>query len=48
MHAYVNEHPTDERFHGPDNKVCRLCGKQPTDLGGVPPAALGGGGPVGI
>jgi hypothetical protein len=48
MHAFVSEHPTDERFHGPDNKVCRLCGKHPTDVGGIPPAALGGGGPTGI
>ena len=41
MHAYVGEHPTDERLQAPDRKVCRLCGKH--TQGGVPPAILGTG-----
>jgi len=46
VHAYVSEHPADERLQGPGNKVCRLCGRHPTDVGGIPPAAIGGvGGP---
>jgi hypothetical protein len=47
MHSYVHEHPADERLQGPDDKVCRLCGKHSSGLGGIPPAALGGGGPIG-
>jgi len=39
MHAYVSEHPADERLRAPDNKVCRLCGKH-TD-GGILPPILG-------
>jgi hypothetical protein len=45
MHAYVGEHPVDERLPGPDKKVCRLCGKH-TDMSAFPPGAGGGGGPT--
>ena len=47
LHSYVQQHPADERSHGPDQKVCRRCGKQMGDLGGLPPGALSGGGPMG-
>ncbi|MGY1726049.1 hypothetical protein ACI79J_03665 [Geodermatophilus sp. SYSU D01062] len=28
MHAYVQRHPDDERLRGPDQKVCRRCGRR--------------------
>jgi hypothetical protein len=27
LHSYVRAHPADERYEGPDQQVCRLCGK---------------------
>jgi len=48
MHAYVRARPTAERPPGPDNKVCRLCGKHLGDMFGIPPAAIGGGGGPGF
>ena len=42
LHAFVVEHPHDERPQGPDAKVCRLCGKR-TGPGvfGLPPVVGG-------
>jgi hypothetical protein len=40
LHAYVREHPPDERVHGPVGEVCRLCGKH-RGASGIPPAVLG-------
>ncbi|MGY1650792.1 hypothetical protein [Geodermatophilus sp. SYSU D01119] len=28
MHSYVRRHPDGERPSGPDDEVCRHCGKQ--------------------
>jgi hypothetical protein len=44
MHSYVRAHPADERLQGPDERVCRRCGKRGQDLLGIPSATLGGGG----
>jgi hypothetical protein len=42
LHSYVAAHPTDERRRpGPDDKVCRRCGKQQKDLFGIPPGVIG-------
>ncbi len=46
-HSYVQQHPADERSHGPDQEVCRRCGKHMGDLGGLPPGSLSGGGAMG-
>jgi len=27
-HNYVKQPPADERSHGPNDQVCRLCGKR--------------------
>ena len=40
FHSYVTRHPEDEKPQGPDDKVCRLCGKQT----GVPYGNLPAGG----
>ncbi|MGY1814345.1 hypothetical protein [Blastococcus sp. SYSU D00820] len=49
FHSYVQRRPDDERPRGPDQKVCRLCGKQrDVPFGNLPGfgmgAGLGGGG----
>jgi hypothetical protein len=44
FHSYVQRHPVDERSHGPDQKACRRCRKQITDVGGVPGIFFSGGG----
>lgn len=44
LHANVQQRPDDEQLHGPDQKVCRLCGKRSgTPFGAVPPGGVGGG-----
>jgi hypothetical protein len=45
LHAYVGEHPPDERLRGPGWQVCRRCGKRRNaGSSGVPPAFMGRGG----
>lgn len=45
FHAYVTRHPVDEKPQGPDQKVCRLCGKRTgVPYGSVPAAGIEGGG----
>ena len=45
FHSYVARHPEDERPQGPDQKVCRLCGKQTgVPYGNLPAAGIGDGG----
>jgi hypothetical protein len=43
LHAWVRRHPPNERYKGPDNQVCRLCGKQRGDQD-LPPIVFTGGG----
>ncbi|MGY1731609.1 hypothetical protein ACI798_08805 [Geodermatophilus sp. SYSU D01045] len=40
LHDWTRRHPPDERYEGPDQQVCRRCGRMrgPWD---VPPAAFG-------
>ncbi|SNS11660.1 hypothetical protein SAMN04488107_1445 [Geodermatophilus saharensis] len=47
IHDWVRRHPPDERYEGPDRRVCRRCGRQ-TGPWDVPPGAVGvpGGGGV--
>ena len=42
-HRYVRAHPVDERYEGPDQQVCRLCGKRRGKSSDIPPAGLTGG-----
>ncbi|NYJ08889.1 hypothetical protein [Petropleomorpha daqingensis] len=42
IHSWVRRHPPDERYEGPDQKVCRRCGKQ-TRPADVPPGVFGPG-----
>ncbi|HYO37348.1 MAG TPA: hypothetical protein VER97_14830 [Geodermatophilus sp.] len=42
LHAYVQRHSEDERLRGPDDEVCRRCGRplvRATTI--VPPGAIG-------
>jgi len=41
--SYVRAHPADERYEGPDQQVCRLCGKRRGTSSDIPPAGLTGG-----
>jgi hypothetical protein len=43
LHSYVRAHPADERYEGPDQQVCRLCGKRRGTSSDIPPAGLTGG-----
>ncbi|MGY1771293.1 hypothetical protein [Blastococcus sp. SYSU D00813] len=48
FHSYVQRRPDDERSHGPDHKICRLCGKHSgVPYGNVPSAGMGGPGGIG-
>ena len=41
VHAYVQRHPEDERLRGPDEKVCRRCGKHHDIRNTIVPPGLG-------
>jgi hypothetical protein len=44
VHSYVRRHSEDEQYHGPDQQVCRRCGKtRGVPFADVPPGVLGGG-----
>ena len=43
VHSYVRAHPADERYQGPDERVCRHCGKRGGTLLDIPAAGLTGG-----
>ncbi|PRY41148.1 hypothetical protein LY71_11929 [Geodermatophilus tzadiensis] len=41
-HAWVQRHPEDERLRGPDQQVCRRCGRRRQSWDSiVPPGFLG-------
>jgi len=45
LHSWVPRHPADERYNGPDQKVCRRCGKERgVPFGDVPSGPLGSAG----
>ncbi|MGY1830593.1 hypothetical protein ACI8AA_09220 [Geodermatophilus sp. SYSU D01180] len=41
LHAYVQRHPDDERLRGPDQKVCRRCGKHHDIVNTIVPGGFG-------
>ena len=43
VHSYVRAHPVDEVYRGPDERVCRACGKRGGTLLDLPAAGLTGG-----
>lgn len=45
IHSYVTRHPEGEKTQGPDDKVCRLCGKHSgVPYGNVPAGGFPTGG----
>ncbi|MCZ2860153.1 hypothetical protein [Blastococcus sp. VKM Ac-2987] len=44
LHSWLSRHPADERYDGPDQKVCRRCGKERGLPFGVVPPGPGGSG----